>query len=432
MIRSTVSFLHGTRFRPVHLIACSAACLAATGFTVGALAAPTLTVLYGFKGKPDGLAPNSRLTKDSSGAFYGTTYAGGVKNWGAVFKLTPPAGSQTQWSSTILYSFTDGSDGKDPVGGVILDSSGALYGTTYGGGGGTVFKLTPPAAGKTQWTYSLLHSFAASNDGKNPWGRLIMIKGELYGTTYSGGGGHSIGTVYKLTPPAAGKTVWTETVLHRFDHAGDGTFPSAGLITDGSGALYGTTDSGGSSGCVSSGCGMVFKLTPPGAGKTAWTETVLYSFKNGMDGSHPLADLSLDSKGVLYGTTSTGGGSSATGCGTVFKLTPPAAGSTQWTETVLYRFKGKSTDGCYPHAGVVLESTGALYGTTSQGMIGGTVFKLTPPAGGLTQWTEAVLYNFKNKADGYDPEAGLILDNGTLYGTTYQGSSVGGVVFKLR
>lgn len=431
MIFSKVSFLHGTRFR-LALIAGSAACLAAAGFTGGATAAPTLTVLYGFKGKPDGLAPNSRLTMDSSGALYGTTYAGGAKNLGAVFKLTPPAAGQTQWSSTILYSFTDGSDGKDPVGGVIFDSSGALYGTSsQGGGAGTVFKLTPPAAGKTQWTYSLLHSFAASNDGKNPWGRLIMIKGELYGTTHSGGGGKSIGTVFKLTPPAVGKTVWTETVLHRFDHAGDGTFPSsASLIANSSGALYGTTETGGSLGF-----GMAFKLTPPGAGQTAWTETVLYSFKNVMDGSRPLTDLSLDnSKGVLYGTTSTGGGSSATGCGTVFKLTPPAADSTQWTETVLYRFKGKSTDGCYPHAGVVLESTGALYGTTSQGMNGGngTVFKLSPPAGGLTQWTETVLYNFKNLADGYDPEAGLILNNGTLYGTTYQGSSVGGVVFKLR
>ena len=142
--------------------------------------------------------------------------------------------------------------------------------------------------------------------------------------------------------------------------------------------------------------GVVFKLAPPAAGHT-WIETVLYIFKGGSDGSRPWAGLNFDSKGALYGTTLEGGGGAScgtTGCGTVFKLKPPAAGLTQWTEKVLYRFQGTfGGDGEAPQGGLVFDTTGVLYGTTFAGgnIQLGTVFKLKPPAPGLTQWTEKVL-----------------------------------------
>ncbi|MFZ3327957.1 MAG: choice-of-anchor tandem repeat GloVer-containing protein [Methylocella sp.] len=166
------------------------------------------------------------------------------------------------------------------------------------------------------------------------------------------------------------------------------------LIFDSEGALYGTTQ-GTTSVIGAAPSGIVFKLAPPAAGHM-WTETVLYSFKGGSDGSRPWAGVIFDSKGALYGTTLEGGGgaSCGNGCGTVFKLKPPAAGLTQWTEKVLLRFQGTAGgDGEAPQGGLVFDNAGALYGTTlAGGAIGlGTVFKLKPPAAGLTQWTEKVL-----------------------------------------
>jgi uncharacterized protein YceK len=182
------------------------------------------------------------------------------------------------------------------------------------------------------------------------------------------------------------------------------------LIADESGALYGTTALGGNSACSVLGCGTVFKLTPPSQGETAWTETVLYSFKGASDGANPFASLISGESGALYGTTLLGGSGNCFGseCGTVFKLTPPAEGETVWTETVLYSFNGGS-DGNFPRASLIADERGALYGTTSSGggsncpgFVCGTVFKLTPPAEGQTAWTETVLYGFKGRALGMD------------------------------
>jgi hypothetical protein len=155
-----------------------------------------------------------------------------------------------------------------------------------------------------------------------------------------------------------------------------------------------------------------------------------FSFKGGTDGYNLVADLSVDSKGGLYGTTRPVPGQ----CGTVFRLTPPA-GKTEWTKTVLYNFDN-GVKGCDPEAGVILDSNGALYGTTKSGnspLTGGTIFKLAPPAAGKTVWTETVLYGFKNGTDGYGPVSELIFDkNGALYGTTTFGSRYSGAVFKLQ
>ncbi len=163
----------------------------------------------------------------------------------------------------------------------------------------------------------MLYGFTGGGD---PEAGLIMdASGALYGTTEHGGGDDS-GTVFMLTPPVAGETRWTETVLHTFTGGADGFAPLAGLIMDASGALYGTTWSGGP-GCVGANCGTVFKLTPPASGETRWTETVLHSFTGGADGADPGAGVIMDASGALYGTTVNGGGR-APRCGTVFKVVP--------------------------------------------------------------------------------------------------------------
>src|ERR1019366_6634594 len=200
-----------------------------------------------------------------------------------------------------------------------------------------------------------------------------------------------------------------EQVLHSFGNGTDGNDPLGGLIFDASGNLYGTTLGGGTYGG-----GTVFELTPAGGG--SWTETVLHNFdSNGTDGFTPYAGLIFDSAGNLYGTTRWGG---TYGGGTVFELTTAAGGG--WTEQVLHSFDHNYTDGYYPQAGLIFDAAGNLYGTTSQGgtyVYWGTVFELTPAAGG--DWTETVLHNFnQNGTDGYYPEAGLIFDAaGNLYGT---------------
>jgi uncharacterized repeat protein (TIGR03803 family) len=242
----------------------------------------------------------------------------------------------------------------------------------------------------------------------------------LYGTTVDGGGVTSYGTVFELTPSAGG--VWTETVLHTFAYSGtDGYTPLAGLVFDASGNLYGTTVNGGAYKY-----GTVFELTPTAGG--GWTETVLHSFNNkGTDGYWPYASLILDASGNLYGTTLNGGTSNV---GTVFELTPTAGGG--WTETVLHNFRGK--DGYNPNSSLIFDAAGNLYGTTVKGgHYGyGTVFELTPTAGGI--WAETLLHSFNNNGtDGYWPYAGLIFDAvGNLYGTSYLGGAHGfGTVFEI-
>ena len=230
---------------------------------------------------------------------------------------------------TVLWSFCsllNCSDGASPVADLVADDHGALYGTTvYGGksGDGTVFKLTPPSKGQTVWEETVLYSFCSlsnCSDGDGPLAGLIADReGAFYGTT--SGGGNGVGIVFKLTPPAKGQTVWKETVLYSFcalSSCVDGNGPLAGLIADREGALYGTTVGGGIN-PGSNGGGTVFKLTPPSSeGQTAWKETVLYSFTGGSDGAAPQAGLIADKHGALYTTTVAGGSGSF---GTVLKLT---------------------------------------------------------------------------------------------------------------
>jgi uncharacterized repeat protein (TIGR03803 family) len=390
-------------------------------------------VLHNFVPFPRGASPQASLIADAAGNLYGTTPDGGKYGYGTVFELTPSKNSK--WSETVLYSFNGRTDGANPVGGLVFDNSGNLYGTTAAGGGGimsqecyyshnesgcgVVFELSPGTLGT--WTESVLYSFNGyPNDGETPLAGLIFDNaGHLYGTT-DVGGAHEAGTVFELSPGSNG--VWTETILYDFIGSTDGAGPGGSLILDSVGNLYGTTAYGGGVDC---GCGTIFELTPNGKG--TWTETVLHSFTYD-DGAHPSGSLVFDPAGNLYGTTTTGPGFACAdgGCGTVFRLTPGSDGT--WTQTMIYNFEG-GPDGFQPAAGLVLDGAGNLYGTTEWGGgLGscscGTVFELTPRSKG--KWTERVIHRFglpaQGQNDGIQPMSSLFLDQaGNLYGTTMYG-----------
>ena len=365
------------------------------------------TVLYSFTGGADGGNPYAGVIRDSAGNLYGTTSAGGDlascfgAGCGAVFKVGPTG------TETVLYSFTGGVDGRYPYAGVIRDSAGSLYGTTNQGGTagyGVVYKLD------TAGHYTVLYSFTGGADGRTPYAGVIRDSaGNLYGTTYEGGDSDlDWGVVYKLDK--AGH----ETVLYTFE--GGGSYPYAGVIEDSAGNLYGTASSGGGIGDC---CGVVYKLDAAGH------YTVLYTFAEGAErpygaeGGYPQAGVIRDSAGNLYGTTDRGGAADA---GVVFKL------DTNGQETVLANFPGPS-DGSFPATGVVGDSAGNLYGTASSGdpSNAGVVYELD------TAGHETVLYSFTGGADGAFPEAGVIRDSaGNLYGTTTRGGTEDqGVVYKL-
>lgn len=260
-------------------------------------------------------------------------------------------------------------------------------------------------------TFEVVHNFTGGSDGGDPLDGLTLDgSGNLYGTT-SSGGTSNYGVVYRVTKGGV------ETVLHNFAGGTDGASPEGSLLWDKAGYLYGTTMDGGASGE-----GTVFKVTA--AGK----EAVLYSFTGTAAGAFPEAGLIMDAAGNLYGTTTAGG---LSGNGTVFKLGPPKTKGGAWTEEVLYSF-GTGTDGAVPVAGVNLDAAGNVYGTTSAGGAYGygTVFQLTPSGSG---WTENILHNFQDGDDGAVLYAGLISDKtGNFYGAaTEGGSGGGGTVFEL-
>jgi|HubBroStandDraft_2_1064218.scaffolds.fasta_scaffold15740_3 uncharacterized repeat protein (TIGR03803 family) len=385
--------------------------LALAAFAIPSAQAQKFKVLYTFKGSPDGALPLGTLIIDAKGNLYGTTSVGGASEFGSVFKLTPAN------KETLLYSFTGGTtDGEAPQAGVIMDAKGNLYGTTELAGAsanGTVFKL----AGNKE---KVLHSFAGGTDGAIPIAGVILdSKGNLYGTTL--GGGAAFGTVFTVNP-----TTDKESVVYDFSLP-NGAVSTAGLIMDKSGNFYGTTTFGGDLSCNNTGCGVVFKLS----GKK---ETVLYSFTGSKDGASPHAVLLMDAAGNLYGTTYYGGGTACggKGCGTVFKV------SKAGKETVLHRFTG-GKDGASPEAGLVMDASGNLYGTTYYGGSQpcsdgcGVVFEVSAAG------KETVLHSFTGKTDGAHPYAGLVMDAaGNLYGTAETGGDASciinggcGTVFKI-
>jgi uncharacterized repeat protein (TIGR03803 family) len=392
----------------------------------------SLVTIYSFCPQPncvDGSNPWAGLTMDSKDNLYGTTLFGGANGGGVVFKVSSMAQEST------LYSFgSQPGDGTNPYAGVIMDAEGNLYGTTAEGGRGgsgtncpyscgTAFELT--SAG----TETVLYSFCAQpdcTDGYLPYAGLLMEGGNLYGITNAGGNtSNASGTIFELTPTGQESVLYAFCSHSNWPNCPDGSAPSfASLITDQNGNLYGTTFDGGvnTSECYS-GCGTVFKLTPSG------TETVLYSFcsqSNCVDGNNTWPSggrtLVMDQNGNLYGTTYYGGANNA---GTVFKLT--SAG----VESVLYSFCSQSgcKDGVNP-AGLIMDATGNLYGTTYYGGANntGTVFMVS------SSGKERTLYSFGSQpGDGSGPAEGVIMGKeGNLYGTTYQGGANGyGTVFGL-
>ena len=273
----------------------------------------TMTVLHTFSFENgDGIMPFfAGVVADKAGNLYGTTLMFGANSQGTVFKVAPDG------TETIVYSFKAGADGASPWGGLI-EKAGKFYGTTAQGGGtgcwqsfgcGTIFRVAPNG------DESVLYAFKGGSDGAWPIAGLIKDEaGNFYGTTEEGGGtgcsdGLGCGTVFKLAPNGV------ETVLYAFTGASDGANPYGGVVRDGQGNLYGTTYAGGA-GCSGSGCGVVFEVSPNGV------ETVLYTFTGGSDGANPTAGLMKDGHGNLYGTASSGGqsGCESYGCGTVFTL----------------------------------------------------------------------------------------------------------------
>ena len=349
----------------------------------------TETLAYSFASQTepppvtDATHPMGGLLLGEAGVFYGTGYFSadfgcGGSGCGAVYALTHQLVHKViTYREQVAYDFLGMPDGQNPIGNLIKDSTGALYGVTANGGAagaGSVYKLTPPASGQTNWTETILYSFHNQTDGGFPAAGLLFDKaGALYGTTTQSGESGT-GTVFKLTPPTHGGNPWNESVLYTFGISGapdDGGQPMASLIFDQNGALYGTTIFGGTAGR-----GAVFMLTPPSGGQTSWTETTLYSFMNNGDGALPGAAL-LFLKRNLYGTTEGTGGTGS--YGTVFELAKPKSGMTAWTENTLYKFAG-TTDGKYPLSPLIADSVGNLYGTTEAGgpQKCGVVFEVAP------------------------------------------------------
>lgn len=319
---------------------------------------------------------------------------------------------------TLLHVFQSN---PQPSSSVVFDAKGNAYGTTgYGGGqnnAGTVYQFSPTSG------YHTIYSFNG-NDGSQPFGGLAADSaGNLYGTTASGGAftcsdNSGCGTVFRLSPPSNGG-VWTETTLYNFSGGDDGFLPAFGVILDAKGNLYGAANQGGTFQC-----GLVFELSP--FGNDQWIKQTLYDF--GDDGCSPESDVTFDSAGNLYGTTILGGMWNA---GTIFQLSPSPGGS--WSYSAIHEFNPNVKDGFRPEGGVIFDSAGNLYGTTSGGgdTGWGAVFELTPDEG---SWTENILYSFAGGNDGAVPIYDLVFDTlGNLFGTTNNGggSKGYGTLFRL-
>jgi uncharacterized repeat protein (TIGR03803 family) len=385
----------------------------------------TYTVLHSFAGAEDGANPVAGLTLDSAGNLYGDTSAGGRRGYGTIFQL---ARSLSGWRFSLLYTFLGlsnrSNDGAVPYARLAFGPDGALYGTTHSGGDGegcrqlhgcgTVFRVKPwPGQIPGPWQETVLHQFG-TDDGSNPdRGDVVFdAAGNLYGTTRNGGASGE-GTVFDLSRTGDS---WTESVLHSFAGAPDGSAPLCGPAFDRSGNLYGTTIAGGN------GWGTVYRLSNSAGG---WTENILHTFQDGIDGVLPSTGIVFDREGNLYGATQTGGSG---GGGTLFELTGSSDGA--WSLNAIYDFDGLNLGGAF-HT-LLMDNVSRFYGTTSTGGANqwGAVFKLTRSDDGWTYWS---LHDFTGGEDGGTPYGDLVLDaHGNLYGTTYAGGGNGnGVVFQI-
>jgi|HubBroStandDraft_5_1064220.scaffolds.fasta_scaffold07716_3 uncharacterized repeat protein (TIGR03803 family) len=414
----------------------------AIAFTTTAAAGVKERVLYNFSGNDGKLPESALIFDSAGNLYGTTFEGGTgdhslcQQGCGVVFELSRTSHGVKQ---TVLYNFcslADCSDGANPAAGLILDAAGNLYGTTTGGGNqnvacpgtagcGTVFELMRNS--DDSWTEVVLYRFSNTDGAAPEAGLTFDCAGNLYGTT-SQGGAEGFGVVFELTP--AGENSWTQSVLHSFTGGTDGNEPYAGVVLDSAGNLYGTTYRGGTQAGICAtvnGCGVVFKLA---LSDGTWTETVLHAFKGG-DGADITSGLTFDASGNLYGTAYLGGSShkcGLQGCGLAFELTPNVDGS--WKETVLHTFISGAT-GAHPTGSLVFDSAGNLYATARGGgsVLEGVIFELTPT--GTGNWKEQAL-SFTG-ANGSGPDSGVILDSaGNVYGTTSFGGANGdGMVFQF-
>jgi uncharacterized repeat protein (TIGR03803 family) len=401
------------------------------GFT--AASAKPYSVVHDFAGpaQNDGDKPQSKLVKDSQGRLYGVTQLGGKNSSGSVFRLTR---SGKTWSEETLFSFPAGTG---PSGTLLIGASGELYGTTLGGGlgSGTVYRLDPNG---TKWTLTTLHQFdPAHHDGFLPVAGVVFGKdGRLYGTTKGTPPQDGqppfqdpmFGTVFSVSP--MGDTV-EYSVLHVFGGTNDGQFPGFGsLVVNRNGVLTGTAPGGGKNSE-----GMVFQITPPKHGQTAWGETSIYDFKStGLDAIGPLVGVVADKSGVLFGCANGG----HNGNGAVYTLTPPSKRGGLWSEQLLYSFGDQAND---PRSNAVCDVSvngqGVVFGTSSGGGANnaGAVFRVDPPMSGQTAWTETVLHSFgvQGSGDGMSPLSAPVQIGKQLLGVAESGGQFNrGVAYQLK
>ncbi len=408
------------------LITLRALCLATVALLTLAVAtlparSQTFKTIYYFN--PINQEPASPLAVGHDGSVYGVTSFGGKGGLGTVFQLSPPAGGDGNWTMTLLYNFKGGQDGSNPFGGVGIDKLGNLYGTTELGGDlaakdcnagcGTVFKLKPPIQAGGSWTKVILHAFTnASGDGAVPLGRLFLdANGTIYGTT-SGGGQYGGGIVFRIKQ--RGDT-YVESVLFGFgSFAADAGGSQYGVTLDAAGNIFGSTGYGGLHAF-----GTAYELTPPSSGST-WNETILFNFGGTADGAYiPAGEPVLDASGDFFGTASQGGGGLSGG--TIYELTPPAAGQTAWQYVALWDYtllnKGYSPQGL-----AFNPATGSYLGTTTYGgppSVCGVAYQLLPP-GTDGKWQYNVLHSFAG-SDGCVGSGVLVPDSaGHYFGLTNQ------------
>lgn len=383
--------------------------------TTGTAHAQTYRLVYSFTGGLDGGQPYSGVTLNRGGDLYGTTHTGNQgTNWGQVYRLQR-RGSNYGFVDLALFDGTL----EAPV---TFGPNGSIYSTSPNNltiyQHGYVLNVSPPQNAVCDtvlclWFATVIYGFSGGADGDMPnYGAVIFDQaGNMYGTTSGGGSGN--GVVYEMMGSGVN---WTEQAIYAFSGTPDGATPLGGVVLDTAGNLYGTTTAGGASGN-----GAVYELSRSGNG---WTEQVLYSFTGGSDGSYPTAGLILDASGNLYGSTNTGG---AGGGGTVFELSPSGGG--HWTYSLLSSLSGGAN--CGPWSPLALNG-GNLYGTTvcDGSNSDGNVFELSSSG---NSWTYSSLYDFTGGNDGKFPYGGVTLDSsGNLYGTTLRGGlSLQGVVWTI-
>jgi uncharacterized repeat protein (TIGR03803 family) len=404
---TSVPARHGYTFKVLHYFDCDPSCLTGADLQSG-------------------------LTLDSHGNLYGVAFQGGgnfncageEQGCGTIFRLSPA--SHGEWEFTTLIEF-DGTDGGYPLTSPIFDASGNLYGTTYVGGEydyGTVYELSPGTS-----NLNTIATFSGAN-GIAPLGNIVFDSaGNLYGVTQDGGtlkcdGGDGCGTVYQLSPQGDG--TWMQTTLASFP-GGKGAFPYAGPVLGADGNLYGSTQQG-----RLTQYGSIYELSP--GPDESWMLTTIFRF-NGGNGANPEYSLVFDQAGNLYGTATEGGDLNCTtdGCGTVFRLSPNGDGT--WKETTLHVFS--VGEGNFPSSSLSMDAAGNLYGTTYAGgdyancFNGcGTIYRLSPQSNGNWKYTD--LFDFDGP-HGASPEGGLTVDPaGNVFGVTNLGPTLtGGTVFEL-